>query len=54
LTLAANIQWFARGVEKWTMLAEQKRDALPEGSEGKHKSKNFQAIPVAKGLGPCM
>lgn len=51
-TRAASIHWVSRGVPVLTAMAEEKRLALPEGSEGKQRSKNFQTIPLpAKYLG---
>lgn len=46
-TRAASIHWVSRGVPVLTKMAEEKRLALPEGSEGKQRSKNFQTIPLS-------
>jgi tetratricopeptide (TPR) repeat protein len=51
---AASIRWFAREVKRMTMIAEERRNALPIGSRGKHLSPDFHEIPLstsAKGFG---
>ena len=51
---AASIRWFAREVARVTMIAEERRNALPNGSRGKKLSPDFHEIPLstsAKGFG---
>lgn len=54
-TRAASIHWISRSVPALTAMAEEERLALPDGSEGKQRSKNFQTIPLpAEGLGSLL
>jgi hypothetical protein len=46
-TRAASIHWVSRGVPVLTEMAEERRLALPEDTEGKQRSKNFQTIPLS-------
>jgi tetratricopeptide (TPR) repeat protein len=51
---AASIRWFAREVTRMTMIAEERRNALPSGSRGKQLSPDFHEIPLStsdKGFG---
>jgi hypothetical protein len=50
----ASIRWFARKIERMTMIAEERRNALPSGSRGKQLSPDFHEIPLStstKGFG---
>jgi tetratricopeptide (TPR) repeat protein len=47
-TRAASIHWFSRSVPRLTQMAEERRLALPEGSEGKQRSHGLQTIPLLR------